>query len=228
MYQSSVGCVKPMDDFWSNVWVKSGCMHCAHCDGPIYIDSSSGYYMHAPTVGRVMPDGKNGYHCTPDMWTTQGRKGAKTATPKVKPLRIPPEPVTALNILNAKEPPMDQTAHERELFGMTAQKVDHLRHPDSERFHELLRRAGDMHDKKQSDYGRAQAPFANIEASEEWGVDPWVGSMIRLNDKVRRLQKPATGGTLANEGVLDSLMDIAVYALIAYVMYERDNTEPNL
>ena len=96
-----------------------------------------------------------------------------------------------------------------------------MRHPNSARFHQLLEAIGALHDKKQQDYGRGDDPFANVRASEEWGIPGWVGAMVRLNDKVRRLQKAASGGTLANEGVKDSLMDIAVYSLIAYVLYEQ-------
>ena len=93
-------------------------------------------------------------------------------------------------------------------------------HPLSQRFHELVNEIGVLHDKKQVDYGRDTDPFSNVRASEEWGIEGWVGAMIRLNDKVRRLQVFATKGTLANEGAYDSLMDIAVYAIIAYVLLE--------
>lgn len=96
-----------------------------------------------------------------------------------------------------------------------------MRHPNSERFHELLQIAGETHDRKQADYGRGDDPFANVRASEEWGMPGWVGAMIRLNDKVRRLQTLAAKGSLANEAAVDSFMDIAVYALIAYVLYEQ-------
>lgn len=96
------------------------------------------------------------------------------------------------------------------------------RHPNSARFHALLQEAGETHDRKQADYGRGDDPFANVRASEEWGIPGWQGAMIRLNDKVRRLQTLATKGALANESALDSFMDIAVYALIARVLYEQD------
>lgn len=94
-------------------------------------------------------------------------------------------------------------------------------HPSSQKFHKLLQQCAELHDKKQRDYGRSDDPFANVRASSEWGVEPWVGAMIRLNDKVKRLQIPANGGTLSNEGVLDSLQDILVYAGIAYVLYSE-------
>lgn len=99
------------------------------------------------------------------------------------------------------------------------------RHPNSARYHELLEEIGELHDRKQADYGRGGDPFANVRASSEWGMASWVGAMVRLTDKVRRLQSLATKGSLANEAAKDSFLDIAVYALIAYVLYEEDEDE---
>lgn len=95
------------------------------------------------------------------------------------------------------------------------------RHPSSERFHAILQEWGDLHDRKQRDYGLDTDPFHNVRASEEWGIEGWVGALLRLSDKVRRLQKVAKGGTLQFEGVVDSLDDIGVYAGIARVLYEQ-------
>ena len=98
-------------------------------------------------------------------------------------------------------------------------KGNHL----SARFHAILKEIGDLHDKKQADYGVATDPFANVRQSAEWGVTPWVGAMVRANDKVKRLQKVAQGGQLENEGVIDSFKDLAVYAVIAMVLWEEEN-----
>lgn len=89
------------------------------------------------------------------------------------------------------------------------------------RFHALLKRIGELHDAKQADYGSDSDPFANIRASAEWGIAPWVGALVRLNDKVHRLKQFVRKGELANESAKDSMMDIAVYALIAYILYEE-------
>jgi len=89
------------------------------------------------------------------------------------------------------------------------------------RFHALLAEIAELHDKKQQDYGRTADPFANVRATEEWGMPGWVGAMMRLNDKVRRLQKFAQVGSLANESAEDSMRDIAVYALIALILYRE-------
>ena len=99
------------------------------------------------------------------------------------------------------------------------------RNPNSQRFHELLKSAGDLHDLKQSDYGKDSDPFANVRATEEWGIPAWVGAMIRLNDKVARLKSLAAKGSLNNEAAIDSFMDIAVYSLIACVLYEQELEE---
>lgn len=97
------------------------------------------------------------------------------------------------------------------------------RHPSSEKFHALLKEAGDLHDAKQSDYGTGKDPFANIRASEEFGVDAWIGSIMRGNDKMARIKSFIEKGSLKNESLRDSLMDLAVYSLISLVLYEESS-----
>lgn len=102
--------------------------------------------------------------------------------------------------------------------------LEPARHPGSERFHAILRSLGMLHDRKQQDYGRDDDPFANVRASSEWGIDGWVGAMVRATDKVRRLQTFARRGSLANEGVVDAFDDLAVYAVIGRVLFEEDQS----
>jgi hypothetical protein len=78
-----------------------------------------------------------------------------------------------------------------------------------------------LHAKKGADYGRVADPYSNVRASEEWGLPGWVGALVRATDKLRRLQVAARGGTLANEGVEDSLLDLAAYAIIALALYRE-------
>ncbi len=89
------------------------------------------------------------------------------------------------------------------------------------RFHAILTELGLLHDKKQADYGRGADPLANIRASVEWGIPPWVGALVRLNDKVHRLKSLRLNGKLANESAIDSLNDIAVYAILARILLEE-------
>ena len=92
-------------------------------------------------------------------------------------------------------------------------------HPSTQRFLDTLRLMWDTHVAKGADYGRVDDPFANVRASEDFGIPGWVGCMTRGNDKMRRLQKAAQGGTLLNEGIADSLLDLAVYSVIGYVLF---------
>ena len=91
----------------------------------------------------------------------------------------------------------------------------------SRRFHEILKELGDLHDRKQTDYGTNTDPFANVRGSQEFGIRPWVGAMLRGNDKMKRIQKFASTQSLMNESVQDSLKDLAVYSIIAIVLLEE-------
>lgn len=95
-------------------------------------------------------------------------------------------------------------------------------HPGSERFHQILKELGELHDKKQADYGSATDPFANVRSSVDFGVPAWVGAMIRGNDKISRIKSFIRNGRLENEALEDSLRDLAVYAIIALVLWEEE------
>ena len=85
-----------------------------------------------------------------------------------------------------------------------------------QQFHAILSEMGETFDRKNRDYGQDCDPFANVRQSEQWGIAPWIGAMVRAGDKMTRLETFVQKGTLANEGVEDSLLDLAVYAIIAY------------
>ena len=82
-------------------------------------------------------------------------------------------------------------------------------------FNLILKEVQALHDKKSKDYGRPGDPYYNIRGSEDFGIPSWVGAVMRANDKMKRLQLAAFGGTLANEGVEDSLLDMITYLTIA-------------
>lgn len=100
----------------------------------------------------------------------------------------------------------------------------------SPEFEAVVKEVVDMHRRKGADYGSKDDFFANVSASEAWGIPPWVGAMMRANDKVVRLQSAAKGSTLKNEGIEDSLLDIATYAIIAVCLFRREakNAKPFL
>jgi len=89
-----------------------------------------------------------------------------------------------------------------------------------EKFDALLSEIKALHDSKGADYEGSGVPYANLRASEEWGVPAWVYAMLRGEEKMRRLKTYAKGSTLQHEGARDSQIDIAVLALISIVLRE--------
>lgn len=87
---------------------------------------------------------------------------------------------------------------------------------------ELLDTMKTTHDRKQRDYGTSAEPFANVLASRDLGIHPVLGICLRMNDKVTRLKTFVEKGVLENESVDDSLLDTAVYAIIAVVIIEEE------
>jgi hypothetical protein len=89
---------------------------------------------------------------------------------------------------------------------------------------QILDEMREMHIAKSTDYGNSKKkdPLANLRASERFGVAPWLGAVIRLNDKITRIESFIENGRLMNESVEDSFMDIAAYAILALLLYREE------
>ena len=94
-------------------------------------------------------------------------------------------------------------------------------------FFQVLEEMALLHDKKGRDYGIGVDTLGNVRSSEQWGIPAWIGSLVRANDKIVRLQNAARGSALVNEGIEDSLMDLAAYAVIALVLYREASDNGN-
>jgi hypothetical protein len=108
-----------------------------------------------------------------------------------------------------------------ELEAARAHKYVPAAHPSTKRFMEIMEELAALHIQKGKDYGSEADPFANVSSSEDFGIPSWKAAMVRANDKMKRIQRYACTGTLANEGVIDSFNDLAVYAVIGRVLFER-------
>lgn len=78
-----------------------------------------------------------------------------------------------------------------------------------------------LHEKKSADYGADEDPYANINASAEFGIPPWLGAMLRGNDKMARIKSFANKGVLENESLEDAFIDLAVYSILGLLLYRR-------
>lgn len=85
----------------------------------------------------------------------------------------------------------------------------------------LLEEMRALHVKKAADYGSDHDPLQNLRGSADVGIEPWRGAWLRAKDKVKRIDQFCVKGTLANESVEDSMMDLAAYALLALTLFRE-------
>lgn len=88
------------------------------------------------------------------------------------------------------------------------------------RFYLLLDEIAALHSRKNHDYAKTDEPLSNFTRSAALGVEPWRGVLIRMSDKWSRIEQLASGKTPKNESMRDSLIDLAVYALIDVLLLE--------
>jgi len=82
---------------------------------------------------------------------------------------------------------------------------------DSKLFLQFCDYLKELHGRKAHDYGNGKDPLGNFEQARDWGLTPFQGCMIRIGDKIARLQSFMKKGVLLNEGVDDTLTDLAAY-----------------
>ena len=70
---------------------------------------------------------------------------------------------------------------------------------------------------KNHDYTAGGSPFANFEGSLYLGIDPVLGILLRVQDKMKRIETFVRQGTLAvkSESVDDAISDIVNYMILA-------------
>jgi hypothetical protein len=83
---------------------------------------------------------------------------------------------------------------------------------------------------KNHDYTGGDDPFSNFRSSEQLGIHPVVGILLRMQDKIKRINTFATKGELKvkDESVNDAVEDIINYAiLIKGMLSEKKGTNDN-
>lgn len=96
----------------------------------------------------------------------------------------------------------------------------------SKRFFELMELMEDIHARKNAGYSGEDSadPWANFRMSELLGITPLEGCLVRMGDKYVRscnlLRDP--DNNQVSENITDTLIDLAVYSLIAICLYEED------
>jgi hypothetical protein len=78
-----------------------------------------------------------------------------------------------------------------------------------------------LHDSKNHDYADDGDPLSNLRECEAMGVPAFTGVLVRLTDKWSRIKQLARGKTPRNESLRDSLVDSAVYSLLAVLLLDE-------
>lgn len=96
-----------------------------------------------------------------------------------------------------------------------------------ETHHELTQKARDLMRSKNHDYrgGADSDPYANFRGSDQLGIHPVVGILLRMQDKIMRVKTFAEKGQLMvkGEGIDDALIDIINYAVLIKGMIDFDS-----
>jgi hypothetical protein len=94
-------------------------------------------------------------------------------------------------------------------------------------FEQILEEMRRLHQSKSADYGSDEDPLANYTTSADFmGVEPWRGTFGRLMEKAQRVRTFIRKGKLVNEGIEESLKDIAVIAVLVLALYRREQAPP--
>jgi hypothetical protein len=78
-----------------------------------------------------------------------------------------------------------------------------------------------LHDSKNHDYTHDGDPLSNLRECEAMGVPALTGVLVRLTDKWSRIKQLVSGKTPKHESLRDSLVDNAVYSLLAVLLLDE-------
>lgn len=94
-------------------------------------------------------------------------------------------------------------------------------------FYELLKVMAEIHSRKNGNYAKASDALSNFRLSNELGIDPFKGCLIRMSDKWSRICQLSKGvPDLVGESLEDTLIDLANYSIISILLFrETKGTE---
>ena len=107
---------------------------------------------------------------------------------------------------------------------MEEKKFSIKRYSTNPEFDALLRKMGEIHDKKRKDYASGD-PLGNFCEALRVGVTPLQGIMVRIGDKYSRacnIIKNKGKHEVKDETLEDTLLDSAIYYLLAILIHRRE------
>lgn len=102
-------------------------------------------------------------------------------------------------------------------------KITNSRH-FIDRLSELYARNVAISKAKNSDYAGEHDAFANFKGCAVYGIDPKKGIIVRMSDKMMRIANLLDReAAVKDESVLDTLSDLANYAMILRMYIENES-----
>jgi hypothetical protein len=98
----------------------------------------------------------------------------------------------------------------------------------SQKFLAVLDEIKELHLRKTLDYGSDEDALSNIRNSADViNVPAYAGCVVRMSDKMHRLRSFFRRGVVEFDGLVDTFLDLAAYAIIALVLYREatDNAD---
>jgi len=95
-----------------------------------------------------------------------------------------------------------------------------------ERLTELYSDNVEISKRKNGDYANEDDPFQNFRACQAMGIPSEVGLVVRMTDKLARISNLIhREAKVADESILDTLSDLANYAMILRMYLEQKQNE---
>jgi hypothetical protein len=76
--------------------------------------------------------------------------------------------------------------------------------------------------KKNLDYSSPDDAFANFNVAKAYDVDPKIGILVRMSDKMKRASRLFVKDADVSESFTDAMRDLANYALILALYFEEE------
>ena len=95
----------------------------------------------------------------------------------------------------------------------------------TKKFNDLLDQIKKIHADKNHDYATDEDSLSNLKMCKTLiGIPSWIGVVVRLCDKFCRIAEYAKKKELKvkEEGIKDTLIDMAVYSLLAIILMEEE------
>lgn len=88
-----------------------------------------------------------------------------------------------------------------------------------------------VYEAKDTDYSENDLPMGNLIESQELGIEPWKGVLLRIGDKKRRIGSfvKKQDFLVKDEAVNDTLVDMANYSILGLVLWsQKFNLQDNM